>query len=113
MVFDAYKVQQNPGVSKKLSNLYIVFTKTSQTADNYIETATYRLAKEFDVTVATSDNLEQMIVMQQGGLRMSARELENKINQIHTSTMKLSDSNVRIKVHPLEDIRNFIQEEDE
>ena len=106
-------MQQNPGVSKKLSNLYIVFTKTSQTADNYIETATHRLAKEFDVTVATSDNLEQMIVMQQGGLRMSARELENKINQTHTSTMKLSDSNVRIKVRPLEDIRNFIQEEDE
>ena len=65
------------------------------------------------MTVATSDNLEQMIVMQQGGLRMSARELENKINQTHTSTMKLSDSNVRIKVRPLEDIRNFIQEEDE
>ena len=113
VVFDAYKVQQNPGVSKKLSNLYIVFTKTSQTADSYIETATHRLAKEFDVTVATSDNLEQMIVMQQGGLRMSARELETKIHQTHTSTMKLSDSNVRIKVRPLEDIRNYIQEEDE
>jgi len=112
VVFDAYKVQQNPGISKKLSNLYIVFTKTSQTADSYIESATHRLAKEFEVTVATSDNLEQMIVMGQGALRMSARELETKIKTTHTSTMKQAESAVRPKSRPLEIIRNYHGEDE-
>ncbi len=112
VVFDAYKVRQNPGILKKLSNLYIVFTKTSQTADNYIESATHRLAKEFEVTVATSDNLEQMIVMGQGALRLSARELEAKIKTTHTSTMKQAESTVRPKARPLEKIREYVPDEE-
>ena len=109
VVFDAYKVQQNPGVSKKQSNLFIVFTKTSQTADSYIESATHRLAKEFEVTVATSDNLEQLIVLGQGALRMSARELETKIKTTHASAMKQADAAVRTKSMPLEDIHKYLQ----
>lgn len=112
VVFDAYKVQQNPGISKKLSNLYIVFTKTSQTADSYIESATHRLAKEFEVTVATSDNLEQLIVMGQGALRLSARELEAKIKSTHASTMKQAESTVRPKARPLEKIREYVPDEE-
>ncbi|MBP3398458.1 MAG: TetM/TetW/TetO/TetS family tetracycline resistance ribosomal protection protein [Erysipelotrichaceae bacterium] len=109
VVFDAYKVEQNPGISKKLNNLYIVFTKTSQTADSYIEKTTHRLAKEFEVTVATSDNLEQMIVMQQGALRLSAREFEAKIKNTHSTTMKQMDLMQRPKVRPLADLKEKME----
>ena len=112
VVFDAYKVDQNPGVSKKLSNLYVVFTKTSQTADSYIEAATHRLAKEFEVTVATSDNLEQMIVMQQGALRLSAREFEARIKALHGNTMKQMEAMQKPKARPLEAIRNYMEEDE-
>lgn len=113
VVFDAYKVEQNPGVSKKQNNLYIVFTKTSQTADSYIEKTTHRLAKEFEVTVATSDNLEQMIVMQQGALRISAREFEAKIKTIHSSTMKQMDLKQKPKARPMADLIEKMKEMNE
>ena len=47
IVFDAYKVEDNNGSMQKQDNVYVVYTKTAQTADSYIESATHRLAKEF------------------------------------------------------------------
>ena len=79
LVFDAYKVKGNPGSMEKKSGIYIVYTKEAQTADSYIERATYDLGKNHRVRVATSDNMEQVIILGHGALRISARAFEEEV----------------------------------
>ena len=66
LVYDAYKVEGNPGEVMKYHNIYIVYTKEAETADQYIEKTVRRIAKDAAVTVATSDGLEQVIILGQG-----------------------------------------------
>ncbi len=75
IVFDAYKVKDNLGSKEKYNNLYIVYTKEAQTADMYIERMTHLYAKDYQMIVASSDGLEQIIALGHGASRMSAREL--------------------------------------
>ena len=82
IVFDAYKVKQNQGTIDKYHNIYVVYTKEAQTADMYIERTTHHLAKDYQVIVATSDALEQVIVTGQGARRMSSRELELEVKYV-------------------------------
>ena len=63
----------------KYHNIYIVYTKEAETADQYIEKTVRRIAKNADVTVATSDGLEQVIIMGQGAHRMSAPGLKEEV----------------------------------
>lgn len=72
LVFDAYKVARNEGEISKYHNIHVVYTKESQTADAYIEKATYDLAKKHHVRVASSDNVEQLIITGHGAIRVSA-----------------------------------------
>jgi len=72
LVFDAYKVKGNPGSVMKYHNIYVVYTKEAETADQYIEKTVHKIAKKANVTVATSDRLEQMIIWGEGALRLSA-----------------------------------------
>ena len=84
VVFDAYKVKGNPGSMERLGDLWVVYTKEAETADMYIEKTTYALAqerKEHRVRVATSDGLEQMIILGHGAVRMPAAELEFEVEQ--------------------------------
>ena len=81
LVFDAYKVKGNPGSVEKKNNIYVVYTKEAETADAYIEKATYDLGKNHRVRVATSDGLEQMIILGHGALRLSARAFKAEIEQ--------------------------------
>lgn len=74
-VFDAWRVPGGTERSMKYRNLFVVFTKEAETADAYIERTVHALASSRDVTVATSDGLEQMIILGEGARRMSAREL--------------------------------------
>lgn len=82
LVFDAYKVQGNPGNTEKYHNIHVVYTKEAETADQYIEKTVHEIGKKYHVTVATSDRLEQVIILGQGGTRMSARELREEIDQV-------------------------------
>ena len=82
LVFDAYKVKGNPGSVEKKHNIYVVYTKEAETADAYIEKATYDLGKDHQVRVATSDGLEQMIILGHGALRLSARSFKAEIEQV-------------------------------
>ena len=75
LVFDAYKVKGGTGSVLRYHNIDVVFTREAQTADAYIEMVTKELAKDNDVTVATSDGVEQMIIWGHGARRMSAGEL--------------------------------------
>ncbi len=81
LVFDAYKVKGNPGSVEKRNNIYVVYTKEAETADAYIEKATYDLGKNHRVRVATSDGLEQLIILGHGALRLSARAFKAEIEQ--------------------------------
>ena len=78
-MYDAYKVEGNPGEVMKYHNIYIVYTKEAETADQYIEKTVRRIAKNADVTVATSDGLEQVIIRGAGCLLYSAREFEKEV----------------------------------
>jgi len=79
LVFDAYKVKGSPGSVLPYHNIYVVYTKEAETADQYIEKVTHEIAGKHRVSVATSDGLEQLIIMGQGAERMSARELREDI----------------------------------
>ena len=78
LVFDAYKVEGNPGEVLKHHNIYVVYTKEAETADQYIEKTVRRIGRGYDVTVATSDALEQVIILGQGAQRMSADGLKEE-----------------------------------
>ena len=60
-------------------NIHVVFTKTAETADHYIEKFAHENGKKYNVTVATSDGVEQVIIRGQGCLLISAREFEKEI----------------------------------
>ncbi len=79
VVFDAYRVKGNPGSIETYGNISVVYTKEAETADAYIEKVTHTLSKNHRVRVATSDNLEQVIILGNNALRMSAREFFDEI----------------------------------
>ena len=79
VVFDAYKVKGNPGSVQTVHGVKVVYTKEAETADTYIERATYDLGKNHRVRVATSDNMEQVIILGHGALRISARAFEEEV----------------------------------
>lgn len=79
LVFDGYKVPGNMGEVVKYHNIYVVYTKEAETADQYIEKTVPEIAKKHRVSVATSDALEQMIIIGQGAHRISARDLREEI----------------------------------
>lgn len=79
LVFDAYRVEGGQGSVQKYHNIYIVYTKEAETADQYIEKTVHAIGRKYNVTVATSDALEQVIILGQGGRRMSAHDLEEEI----------------------------------
>ncbi len=60
-------------------NIFVVYTKEAETADQYIEKTVHKLGREHSVTVATSDGLEQMIILGQGAVRLSAKGLRQEI----------------------------------
>lgn len=82
LVFDAYKVQgQELGV-QKYHNIYVVYTKEAETADQYIEKIVHEIGRKYHVTVATSDNVEQVVTLGQGGKLLSARELRTEVEEV-------------------------------
>ncbi len=82
LVFDAYKVKGNPGSVETYHNIHVVYTKEAETADQYIEKTVHEIGRKYRVTVATSDQLEQVIILGQGGQRMSARELLEDVIEV-------------------------------
>ena len=82
LVFDAYKVPRNVQDVFKYHNIYVVYTKEAETADTYIERATYEIGKHHQVRVATSDGAEQLIILGHGALRLSATTFKAEVEQI-------------------------------
>ncbi len=82
VVFDAYKVKNNPGSIEHFGDLSVVYTKEAETADMYIERVTHELGKKHKVRVATSDGLEQIIILGHGALRVSAENFRREVEQV-------------------------------
>ena len=111
VVFDAYKVKGNPGSVMKYHNIHVVYTKEAETADQYIEKTVHKIAKKNEVTVATSDALEQMIIWGSGASRMSAlglrAEVENMGREKQTS---FKESNTESRFFPFKVVKINIEE---
>ena len=97
LVFDAYKVKGNPGSVERWHNIYVVYTREAETADTYIERATYEIARDHRVRVATSDSLEQLIILGHGAVRLSAREFKAEMEAVEGSIREIIARNNRTR----------------
>jgi len=94
LVFDAYKVPGGMGSVQKYHNIHVVYTKEAETADAYIEKASYKLSREHQrVRVATADFAEQLIILGHGALRISAQELRQEVERTHGEIAQIISSN--------------------
>ncbi len=83
LVFDAYKVKGNPGSVEQFHNISVVYTKEAETADMYIEKTTKEIARKKRVRVATSDGMEQIIILGHGATRISARAFQEEVKRVN------------------------------
>ncbi len=91
LVFDAYKVKGNPGSVEKYKNIHIVYTKEAETADAYIEKASYEMRKQYRVRVATSDGMEQLIILGHGAQRVPAKIFYTEVMHTRTEIAEIVD----------------------
>ena len=84
VVFDAYRVAGHATEVSEYHNIQVVYTKEAETADQYIEKFAHENARRFDVSVATSDGVEQVIILGQGCRLISARELKEELDRVNS-----------------------------
>ncbi|GMQ56462.1 NYN domain-containing protein [Vallitalea sediminicola] len=101
VVFDAHRVKGTRNIGK-YNNIDVVFTKEVETADHYIEKVAHSIGRDYRVRVATSDGLEQTIILGKGASRISARELHNEVNKIENDIRKNYIEKVQIDNNRLE-----------
>lgn len=89
LVFDAYKVKGNIGEMFDYHNIHVVYTKEAETADQYIEKLAHQMGRDYHVTVATSDGLEQLIIRGQGCCLLSAREFLEEVKSVEEQIRNL------------------------
>ena len=94
-VFDAYKVKGGQGSVEKYHNIHVVYTKEAETADAYIERATYEIGRKHRVKVATSDGPEQLIILGHGALRLSASAFRQEMEHVQGQIAGVLESNNR------------------
>ncbi len=92
LVFDAYKVKGGTRHIEKYHNISVVYTKEAETADMYIERTTHEAAKNHRVRVATSDGLQQMIILGHGALRVSAKTFEKEVEDAEKEIREILES---------------------
>ncbi|MBQ9197661.1 MAG: TetM/TetW/TetO/TetS family tetracycline resistance ribosomal protection protein [Clostridia bacterium] len=106
LVFDAYKVAGNPGTAEEYHGIHIVYTKEAETADNYIEKTIRQIARKENsrVRVATSDALEQVIILGGGALRVSAKEFRAEVEaaKVEIAEIIRQNNNARSPVSNVE-----------
>ena len=82
LVFDAYKVDGDTLEIQKYHNIHVVYTKQAETADQYIEKVVHHIGRKRHVTVVTSDGVEQVVTLGQGGTLISAREFREEVEMV-------------------------------
>jgi predicted RNA-binding protein with PIN domain len=101
VVFDAHLVEGGVGNVEEYHNITVVFTREAETADHYIEKTSHRLVRKDRVTVATSDALEQIIIIGQGARRISASDLWEQIEQAKEQVRMRINRSQPIKKNPI------------
>ena len=117
IVFDAYRVKGSQARVFSYHDIQVVYTKEAETADQYIEKYAHENQKKYDITVATSDGLEQIIIRGAGSMLLSARELKIeveeanlKIQEVYADTRigeerpRLLDEFLELNELPLEEV---------
>ena len=94
-VFDAYKVKGGQGSVEKYHGIHVVYTKEAETADAYIERATYEIGRHHRVRVATSDGPEQLIILGHGALRISASAFRQEVEEAEGQIARILSANNR------------------
>ena len=89
LVFDAYRVPGSPGSIEQYHNIHVVYTKEAETADMFIERVTHEIGRNRRVRVATSDGMEQIIILGHGALRVSARMFHEEVQNVEKQIRKL------------------------
>ncbi|MBQ1250880.1 MAG: NYN domain-containing protein, partial [Clostridia bacterium] len=97
LVFDAYKVKGGVEKVEEVGGIYVVYTKEKETADMYIERTTYDIARKNRVRVATSDNLEQIIILGHGAVRVSATEFRMEVESVNKHVREILESRKEVK----------------
>lgn len=95
LVFDAYRIKNNPGKTGPYKNITVVYTAEAETADNYIEKYTANIKKPYSMRVVTGDQLEQIITMGHGALRTSSREFRREVENANIEIRRILDFNNR------------------
>ncbi|MCR3921036.1 MAG: TetM/TetW/TetO/TetS family tetracycline resistance ribosomal protection protein [Firmicutes bacterium] len=103
VVFDAYRVQRQHEEIIDYDNIHMVFTREAQTADHYIEKFSHDNQEKYQITVATSDGLEQLIIRGAGCAILSARELKEEIERTNADVMQAYQEKQRIDPNHLQD----------
>lgn len=88
VVFDAYRLEGHPTETLDYHNIHVVYTKEAETADQYIERFAHENSPKYDVTVATSDGLEQIIITGEGCKLISSRELQEEIKRVCSQNLE-------------------------
>lgn len=88
VVFDAYRLEGHPTEVFDYHNIHVVYTREAETADQYIEKFAHEHGRSHNVTVATSDGLEQIIIRGKGCALLSARELEEEVTRVCTASLQ-------------------------
>jgi len=83
LVFDAYRVEGHTEEIEQYKNIHIVYTRQAETADQYIAKTVKRIGSEYQITVATSDRLEQLIIWGSGAARLSADGLKQEVEAVN------------------------------
>ena len=104
VVFDAYNVNRHKETVYKHNNVYVIFTKAAETADMYIAKTTHKMANKYRVTVATSDALEQLIIMGHGALRMSAMNFKEEVDLVNKKISESINKESKLDNYLLKDI---------
>ncbi|HKM43335.1 MAG TPA: NYN domain-containing protein, partial [Limnochordia bacterium] len=104
VVFDAYAVSGRREEKVRYHNIHVVFTKEAQTADEYIEKFAYEHQKKYDIVVATSDALQQVIIRGAGSSLLSARELKEEIETAHDRARRSYEGRQRLRRANLEEV---------
>ena len=107
LVFDAHLVADGVGSIQDYRGIKIVFTKEAQTADRYIERAAYKLSKQSKkerVSVATSDGVEQLIILASGAFRITPAELWKEIKRVKENMRQNYNRTRPIKRNPIESL---------
>lgn len=110
-VFDAYRVQGHPTEVIDYHNIHVVYTKEAETADQYIEKFAHENGRKYDVTVATSDGLEQIIIRGQGCKLLSARDLQEDIRLMSEKMREdFLDKQVSEKRYLMDEVSGGVEE---